>query len=64
VGPRAHIDVVEKRNILANPRNQTTSQWARITRKLAKIIKLLVLIEKQIFNKIKIKISIISITFN
>jgi hypothetical protein len=44
--------------------NYTNAQWARITRKLAKIIKLLVLIETHIFNKIKIKISKISIKFN
>jgi hypothetical protein len=42
----------------------TRAQWARITRKLAKIITLLVLIEIHIFNKIKMKISKISIKLN
>jgi hypothetical protein len=43
---------------------RSSAQWARITRKLAKIITLLVLIETHIFNKIKMKVSKISIKFN
>jgi hypothetical protein len=41
-----------------------SAQWARFTRKLAKIITLLVLIETHIFNKIRMKIRKISIKFN
>jgi len=40
------------------------SQWARITRKLAKILTLLVLFETHLFNKTKTKISKISKAFN
>ena len=40
------------------------AQWARITRKLAKILTLLVLFDKHIFNKTKTKISKISKKFN
>ena len=42
----------------------TTAHWARITRKLAKILALLVLFETHIFNKTKMKIRKISKKFN
>jgi hypothetical protein len=41
-----------------------SAQWARITRKLAKILTLLILFETHIFNKTKTKISNISKKFN
>jgi hypothetical protein len=44
--------------------NRAVAQWARITRKLAKILTLLVLFETHTFNKTKAKISNISKKFN